>query len=1071
MEHETLVALLPQHWMDAQRLLIGLTLMRLSNDPARRAEIAETAFRQLKAPPIHDRTAHPKYMEQLRMLHPSSLQRLCDIGVSELPPQWQAHSFMWNDAKKTMQGPTGQRMLAAAKLIANRIAAGSQKATQILRLVKQEFKVDWDLGPEGIEELENLLKTVRVSRASLRSRLEALQSFRNRVSLNRWEMIENALLHQWFSWPLIILLETQTGQALGFSLPIAVDISMEDSAPPVSEPGLLQSADWLNSLRRATHAARALWKNKHLSWPSAFLAKMENLSARIDLSVAEAVFAPYQQPGTDYRGYTDLTGHSADLYLALTILSKLIDPAAMENVCATGELYGGRNDEEGGADTNVITPGGVDQKWKFAYESHFFHTMLVPNTPSVFAAQNHMQVKQENTLSRFCEHVFGQKWRKHRFVRAPDIADAFRLAKAQKSSRSGSTRCDLDVIPLVNKLRINRSPVLHLEDVSACQVAKALFWFNHLMDKKADVGSYAFVRVTSDLANERMWLPIWECIGGTPETFFDFQFSSSPFLAGTALASELNKFDPTPEHPQRAPDVLVIVYTDVDTHFAAQSGISGGPFSRLKIQGLLKALNQQLEPTPLKRLGHMLGNTRVVLVKDTSPLPEGVKVASTNETFKGALSDTNFYSAVKRLSIFRYGFTFQFAARLLNIPDDECYRLLRMCARTCSDDGRPVLASAERAGEYLLQVRIEKSAIGADIAKLHFEAANAIVGIFTHPQLATNHNFGEAFGPRWLQEAQWHLQQARHLSEKASAKAYYTQRHERLSRIGEVFGFTRLRWAIDYSHEDGPEIADAVREHIEEIDRARDLFNHCHPLDLLWAARSVAKVALRLNDQPNRRNEYLKLRDYYLKLANLRIDKDRLLLEHERSACWYAYGTTRACLILREQPNTHGVESARSAIRLAETHSQHEGELLDRSWFEFMGDAERNPANAIGWYERGIVNSNIPRLQPLPTLIYKYLGALQLVKRKPSPSVAVVLASLKMKWENIRKVSSSGGLHELAHVCERFQNGREWFERSDFDYTNRSGYWHKPIRGRKAPSLEAGGLPRRSPQATSDFDR
>lgn len=1051
----SLVKLLPPHWMDAQRLLVGLSLMDLTDNQSRRESIAERALSFLHAPSelfyetggIANTDAYEDYRRRIEALQPSTLRRLCNVSVDRLSKKWRAHFQIWGDVGEELRQAIGLSGFAGAKLLANRIISSDQSIAQIAKLANQEFKVTWDLTKDQTRLFAHFLKTVRASGERLENRLKALQQFTQEVRLSRWEMIENAILHQWFSWPIIVLEPPNNldRPPRGISLPVAVEVSLSESLDSFVEDGLFKNGEWLNSLKVATHAARELWKKKHLSCPPLLLKDIESLSASINLSVAEAVYGPYIE-----WGYTDLTGPSADLHLALTILGNLVAPQAMENVCATGILGERIPDLEGGENRMIEMPGELECKFNYALSTHLIDTMLVPDPSPQVTSVAHLLVKKGHTLEEFCEHAFAQKWRKHQYVRAPDLAIAYR--PDQPSERYTKKGVDPEVDEIIDKLRRNQtSAILHLEDTAPNKVAKALYWINNEVSggkqhKKGNrvgkkfMGSYAFMRVVPDTINERMWLPVWDMIRGTPETFFEFQFSSHPRSAATILAKELNKLSPRKDDLRRAPDVLVIVYTDTEGHFFSRSGIAGEPFSRLKLESLVPTLNKLLIATPVPFLKDYLGATRVILVRDSLLLPDGVAVFP-----RSALTDldANKIDAIEKLSVFRYGFTLNMASRLLGVSENECNQLLGSLNKNVQiGDERTVLIYSKGCGEFLLKVRIEAAPDDTGTSNMHYQAANAILGFLNPTEDVFRFSFNEAFESRWLQEAQWHLWKAFKLAPDKNKRADYLREHERLSGIAEVFGFTRVRWATRPSSGDGAELGDAIEEHIGKI-QSRGFFRYGHPLDFMWAAEYTGKLAVSKNTLPATKDKFRKLRDKYLRLSYDRILGDKSFSDAEKRASWYVFGTTKACLLLKERPNVDGLSAAREAIDIAQRHGEYERELLDWSWFEFMGDSQRDPLKAIRWYERGIFNAEIPKLRPNLSIALKYLGAVFEAGRvRPRGEILNALTELRGR-SNLSGTPPVGGLDQLGYVRRRWENGRKLFTDKRIDlrehFTRRTG--------------------------------
>ena len=174
-----------------------------------------------------------------------------------------------------------------------------------------------------------------------------------------------------------------------------------------------------------------------------------------------------------------------------------------------------------------------------------------------------------------------------------------------------------------------------------------------------------------------------------------------------------------------------------------------------------------------------------------------------------------------------------------------------------------------------------------------------------------------------------------------------------------------------------------------------------------------------------------------------RILGDKSFSDAEKRASWYVFGTTKACLLLKERPNVDGLSAAREAIDIAQRHGEYERELLDWSWFEFMGDSQRDPLKAIRWYERGIFNAEIPKLRPNLSIALKYLGAVFEAGRvRPRGEILNALTELRGR-SNLSGTPPVGGLDQLGYVRRRWENGRKLFTDKRIDlrehFTRRTG--------------------------------
>lgn len=1038
--------LLPEHWLSAQRLMVGLSLIQHAGaSTAGDTYLANTTLDLLQAPPeLLDGVAETpdiqlRYQRRLECLHPATVRRLADFPPELLGQPWANHRALWRHSYKQLWSDGKMNPIAGSKLIANRILNNDLKAAQIISVAKHELSSDWPENHDVVRSMRDLLNELRDPTTTVYDRLNALKDFREKNALTRWEMVENAILQQWFSWPLIVT--EGRSDPVAWSLPMLVNVDFLGSdGDPFIGDGLLASGGWRKSLKKATYAARELWLNKHSSWHPDFLEDIRKLTATLDVRVAEAVIDPFL-----HWASFDLTDNSAEAYLALTILGKIVNPGAIENVCATGNLGEYINDREGGGDHYIEEPGYVSVKFAYALNSYLFDSMILPWPAEGIESVGHLTVRKASKLSEYASAVFGQKWRKMQFVRAPDLAIFYK--PEDKAARYGGPNPPIDeeVEEILEILRKNhKSPVLHLEGYKPRKVAQALYRVSDLAQSRAKkfnlskerVGSYSFVRAVADEINERFWKTVWELINGSAESFYEFQFVASARKAANILANELNNvridaeersiLRPNKDDPTRAPDVLVIAYTYPIGHYFSTSLIKDGPFSRLSLQNLESHLNGSLNRTYVPDLHWFLGCTRLILVRDDIGLRDyTVSVPKQDlEVFDSELQD-----AIETLSVFRFGFTREMAGRLLKVSNTECMRVLTEL-KNIKFKSRQVVEDAESAGEYLLRVRVMADDNSKKTSDLHFGAANAIAGFLDPEEGMQRLNFGEALSPHSLHEAQWHLRKAGALN-RSNQKA--TRAHDRLSRLFELFGWTRLRWATQASKMDSIELLNALIEHNQDV-RRRGFFKYSHPIEHLLAAKYASKMGLEEEIYPAHRKRCLKLRDEYLRQAFSRISDDTSMEEQEKNACLYIFATSKACLLFDENSNTLGLQNAESEIDLAMEHARHESELMDHRWLEYMGDRETDHLHALEWYKRGVVNPDIPNLVPRVSLAVKYLGAAALAGVSLSEKAKSAVSLRHRRSNGFASRSPKGGFSTFRQVKARWNLGHRAFVDRKYDF-------------------------------------
>lgn len=1025
---------LPRFWLNREHVRVGASLLAILDPPSGKVPLRREVFSRMPSSfqlsdeqPTLSSSNAKEYLGYLETFHSATLKTLCSLQSVALGPTWAHHRPYWAGALNRLSHDGVISPITGAKLIANRITTGNLTAPQLVHVARSELNADWTKLPGLYKPLGDLIASLSSKGTSTEKRLLALANFRRPISHtpDRWSLVEDAILHQIYTWPLLVL------QAPGcpekdFTLPVAIDVFLNGEArSPFRGDGIIDCVSWEKPLERALAAAKALWMNKHLAWPPEFRKAIANATVVVDVTAAEEIIRPYLRWAS-----FGLTGDSAELYLTLVILASFLnDRAAIETTCATGILGDPRPDPEGGGDNYMVEPWHLEVKFEGAQNAGLFDTMLIATKSNHIKSTGHLRVCTGKLLSEFADHVFGQSYRKNQFVRAADLAAAYR-SEIKKQRKYQRHQYDHEVDKILNDLRENDSnPVFQLDpSFKAESVARALRRVNDRAAEafpdapKEQVGSFAFIRVVPDEINERFWQVVWDVIKGSAESFFDFRFRTSRTEPAKILAAELNKIC-TPGNPVRAPDVLVIVGSN-HLHRSV-SDIPSGPFSRLQLQHMLGVLRKELQRTRIEGVAQQIGKTRIILVpEDQTPTRELVAQPKNADL---AL-DADLADAVKRLSVFRFGFTFQMARHLLGLPDDACKAVLDRLTRT-QYGGKSYLRFGHGAAEYFLQLQIDQWE-GVNAAELHYAAANAIVGFLSPADLA-RFDFQEALTPAWLHEAQWQLRQAMNLGEKYQT-AY--RAHERLSRIGEVFGWTRIRYA-SRSREDGEELLEAIKEHFEKV-KGLGWPKYRHPIEFVFAAKFAHHLS--------RRREGSEL-DGAAQLEALRLDWNQYfrwadeacddLGPEERGACRYVIATSRACMVMSEARNGDGLKQAAKDIQVASQLSQYEGELLDIEWFEFMGDREFDNARAAEVYRLGIVNTRIGWLRrPQISLAIKYLASARMANSAHPCDVVDRLRLMARPQKFIPHDNKKSGLGGLTWVQERWRIGRKMLLGGDFDF-------------------------------------
>ena len=1026
----------PEHWLNAQRLAMGLNLLnrRDPNSPNYH-QLLTITFNYLPQP--YDKNT-------FQTIHPATLRAFIEINRNRMG-EWQKYQGLGLIAYNELQsyGSNHLSRLAGAKLVANRIMTTNTRASQIAETAQTEMAIEAPWPNEAIEPLQEFMEKVRRWNLPTQDRLISLAYFKKTLkergisSLDLWELVENALLQQWFIWPLLIF-ENEANEGTALSVPLALDVSLNQykSVELIEEHGFFKYDDsFMDSFYKSRKAACELWKNKHMSWPPTFIKHVESLKVSIDLIASELIIEPY----SDFLPEEIiLKGGSAGLYFSLAILSKQVDPAAMEGVCASGIIGSRRHDTGGGADYILESPGNLQSKINYAGGCYLFDTFLTASSKQQdLEAENqagHLRVVnvptsdrwRKKALSEAANVVFHQKWRKHQYVRAADLAIFFK--PKNKSDRYTGNPPEQAVEDVLEKIKKSKDPVLQLDNTNPHDVAKALYCINHKIYTFAseseiakNVGTTAFVRLVLNEINERLWQTVWHVIDGDIQSLNDFLFASTTEIAAKIFAAEMNK---RPENqPWRAPDVLVLVGSDGEPHSTA---IPNGPFTRHKIVNLVPHLNEKLQKTRVKMLREHLGNTRLILVPHDQP--NSIQQCQAPEHLCPDL-----HAKVAKLSVFQFGFTQEMARRMWRISDAECEQLLKQGM------DRGLLEYAEGAGEYIVCIAKNDNNNRQVIAKYHYEAAQAIIGLLNPERDARRLNLTESLSPHWLHEAQWHLQQVRRKGGKLHPVNFAI---DRLDRLGEWFSWTRVRWAIQRLREQragilgeddelvkgATALLNASIEHFKELREQKIFLRNTHPMDFMYCATLAAELAKHLR---RKRKDLYQQRDQFLAQACKRIKKHPdfdLLEQAEKDACSYVLQTSKACMHC-DEICTNFADNGADYKRIqeiweenkdiAKSCAEYEYEILDRRWFEYMGDAANDHKAAIFFYKRGILNPNI---SALPSIVVKYLGCAAIIGERVSNKVSDAI--LKVKNKELAIPQSIPCFYFLSGVQDRWKTGK-----------------------------------------------
>lgn len=1031
----------PTRWLLHQQLLFAASLHGVGGNAtaAEQDNLFSLLWPDSLAPTGADLS---RYEKELQTLPPSLLELLCELTDNQIDC-WEDHQKIWQDVLTGLRWNSDRRRsrLAGAKLIVERLRSGFFQPPQIRRLARTELTfggADWDDVADIDERLSQLSHSLQHDEL-VYDQLAALAAFNKGRKPARWEMVENALLQQFFSWPLLV-----TPGGTSCALPVLVNLHLRDSAPDgptefVIDGPCTNGSDWAESLAKARHAAVDLWLSKHSSADLAFQVAVANAEISLDLRVASAVVAR-SLGGEKLR----LEGGSLETYVALEILSLILEGRGTKDLCATGELgawHGngaGRHKERKGGfyDVKAIvrkdsTTDWIEEKVDCARRSFFFDRILLPEFAVEAGRRDHLRVVGvpvsyiearrmglAGGLAGFANEAFGQVWRRHRYVRCPDVALRFKEERytgfSWKSDR------------LLSVFRATASAVVRPSEYSASDVAHALYWVNQHAEKDYRVsrdelggnerlGRFAFLRATQDELNERFWASVWDVCGGSPTTYRRFVLAPNAASAAAELAALLNATKPTREKRTAAPDVLVVIGASHLRPRRGQRALRSDPFQKFRLDVLAKLMIREnlLETCPNRLLREHLGKTRLIILQDDYE----------DWQLLHGYPDPKLASAIQRLSVFRFGFTQPMARNVLSVNDAECDRILEALSRRDSDM-EPVLTFAENAQEWFLHGRAPPLPEDAARAALHFKAANSIIGLLDRTQRPSHHDFDTALRPDYLHEAQWQIQRSRECSAAAArlrkpspllSKA--VDARERLSRIGEPFTWSQLRWATVHSSQAHEEMWLGLLSAIDAMGE-----DAVHPLQWLWAARFAYKMEAAGGDGAV---QYGAARLQMLERAEAA--SGRLPLE-ESDASLFMTLTTRSWMEMKNRPDRVGHKVARADIDRSWELYPNAIEILSAEWFEQCGDGVEDPEVALSLYGRGFLSRQVSGAESLrASALVKWLGCLCLLDSTPSREQWEEIlhnVSPDTRWDIEGDLGLRTGLHHITDAKRRWLAGR-----------------------------------------------
>jgi len=695
----------------------------------------------------------------LKRSPPAVLNLLLDIRPERLSPALRTRREQWAKELNWLTTTTDDlSVYGASSLVADYILQGySCNPSDLLRL--SCTILDWtsltrDRQVDFVSNTANALSVLRAPKATaawLDGKLQAIEDlidYTNRIDVNfgrvKWGQVANAIYHRLFAWPLLVNAESRLGSAI--SLPVAVSVIYDNRDDVlVVDTQFIRAHEWSTPLRNAVDAAKYFWIRAHRNYGNR-VEEVRFASVVFDFRYASAIVEPF---GAVYLG-----DESMGACFVQAVLGELLGKQVQTRSAVTG-CVGPRPGYQ------LTWPSHIENKLRYVFRSRSFEKIVLPSLDrcdarvreriELYIANNRGEQSAEINFVKGLQHVADSVhvagWRANKYVRCPEIAATVHA----RDSSQAITHFDERITECLRILQDSDQAVVTLpKEINGQHVASALMRVNAMRHRlgNPDPISWAFVRCAEGEADEQLWYVLWHLMGAPHELFRRFQLAQDSGEAARIFAETMNTFSPPHGYPaQRAPDVLVIIGTNLT---ASEIKPRPNPASRPL------AFNRVLARVPAAGLmpvdpkfQRAIGKTRIVLIPADNFCDRQIALAE----------DERFNVELRQLSIFRFGFSQQMAACVLD-PEQHVGRGVRdLLAQLV------VLGYVRRtiAGEYYLIGRIgkgndkdelDKSAVDA---RLHYRVGCSLVPYFAEHETRKGVPEEKAWMPEFVHEAQYHF--------------------------------------------------------------------------------------------------------------------------------------------------------------------------------------------------------------------------------------------------------------------------------------------------------------------------
>ena len=662
--------------------------------------------------------------------------------------------------------------------------------------------------PEQLKAAELHFKAMNLSQGVFETRLahhEALDTLVAELMgkrLSDWSKLSLLWLSRLHAWPLLVLRSDESDSFVGCSLPFGVDVverlrprqnrsavltlgertygvrsGVRNIVQPFSGVPLHFDADWLLGLKTAMDAARWLWVRQNSRLSVCMAKQAAYLRAlRLDLTPAACVLRKvFGEHADAVMKRWPVQGRSAEAYLALVALGRMLPGSALPLGAASGRLEREHND------WGLGWVDGVDGKVEFALAAGFSRLVL-PRAAGLAAGQglgielNPVDHLREAAAVMLPAHL----WRSA-FLRCLGVQEGMQTAvKALRTP--GWTPAQRERFLQLHHLFIGERPdetqPVHVRrsDVSDADLGLWLAGLdNAICSPKQEAGpgelgelSVVVMRTQPEERPMRFWLALFELVGDRHTALERFQWLELEGAAAAIAALLL----PGPEDAQigrrPAPDLLVIL----DDGYRSKRDPER-PFEddfRGELADLFSPRPGRASPLQeaLLAQGHRprspyLGHTRILLVERGPPvLAPAVELGATEDV-----------EDVRALAVFRHGFSLA-QAMAVRRERGACQGLGNQALR---DDTNNLLWRLAHAGALLrAHARFQLSPSfraalrdcpevdpQADNIELHWAAACSFAPLLDGSTGAVALNRDDAHDAEADGEAAWHLHEIRRL--------------------------------------------------------------------------------------------------------------------------------------------------------------------------------------------------------------------------------------------------------------------------------------------------------------------